>query len=168
MLRDITEGIARFLREETALAKDGRISIVVEDKANLAFEIERAIAEVGVCVTIAVTDFRKRDQTGPFVSGTITFQITCYEHPVLNRDDESAKTAQWVAEYLSRVLNWRKFPFLAAKMLFRSFSRDDVEEANVVRGTYEVEHILGVEDRYFRPKENENEDAADGGDEKER
>ena len=153
MLREITEGIAKFLREDSVLAEDGRVSVVVEDKSNYAFEIERAIAEVGVCVTIAVTDFRKRDNTGPFVAGTLTFQISCYEHPSLNRDDVSAKTAQWVAEYLSRLLNWRKFPFLATKMLFKNFSRDDVDEANIVRGTYEVEHILGAEDRYFHPQE---------------
>lgn len=149
MLRDVAEGIAQAIRDDPAIAADGHVSVVVEDVADYGFEIGRAIAQLGVCVTVAVTGFRKREGCGPFVAGTLTLQLSCYEHPTLNRDDPSAKTAQWVAERLARTLNWRKFPFLGAKVVFRDFSRDDVEEANIVRGTYEVEHALGFEDAYF-------------------
>lgn len=149
MLRDIAEGIAQAIREDPAISGDGRVSVVVEDKADFGFEISRAIAQLGVCVTVAVTGFRKREGCGPFAAGTLALEISCYEHPTLNRDDPSAKTAQWVAERLARTLNWRKFPFLAAKVVFRDFQRDDVEEANIVRGTYEAEHVLGAEDAHF-------------------
>lgn len=151
MLRDIADGIADFIRSDPAIAEDGRVTVVVEDLADYSFEIGRAISQLGVCVTVAVTGFRKREGVGPMVAGTLTLQISCYEHPSLNRDGAAAKTAQWVAERLARLLNWRKFPFLAAKMVFRDFSRDDVEEANIVRGTYEVEHVLGAEEDALRP-----------------
>lgn len=163
MLRDVAEGVAAAIRADPAIAADGRVSVVVEDLADYGFEIERAIAQLGVCVTVAVTGFRKREGCGPFVAGTLALQISCYEHPSLNRDDPSAKTAQWVAEHLARTLNWRRFPFLASKMVFRDFSRDDVEEANIVRGTYEVEHVLGAEDSHIGPRANNANCPADGG-----
>lgn len=136
-LRDIAQGIADCIAQDGVLHDDGHVTVVVEDKANVQFEIRNAIAQLGVAVLVAVTDFR-RDDRSPFVEGMATLQLSCFEHPELNRDDISTLTAQGVAERLAQILHYRRFPFLAGQMIFKDFSRDDVDEANVVRGNYEA------------------------------
>lgn len=145
-LREVEEGIAAVIREDPAILAAGNISVVVEDKACLAYEIAKALGELGVCITVSVTGFDKRADLGPMVQGTLHFEIACYEHPTLNRTDASTPTAQWAAEHLARILNWRRIPQLTNKLIFRDFSRDDVEEANIVRGRFEAEHRLGFEE----------------------
>lgn len=142
MLRDVAEGIADAIRSDPYILANGNISVVVEDKARLSFEIAKAIGGLGVCVTVAITGFRKRDQLGPMVQGTLSVEIACYEHPELNRNDASTPTAQSVAERLSLILNWRQITQITNKLIFRDFSRDDVEEANIVRMRFEAEHRL--------------------------
>lgn len=146
MLREVEEGIAAVIRDDPAILAAGNVSVVVEDKACIAYEIAKALGELGVCVTVAVTGFTKRQDLGPMVQGTLAVEIACYEHPTLNRQDPSTPTAQWMAEHIARILNWRKVPQLTNKLIFRDFSRDDVEEANIVRGRYEAEHRLGFEE----------------------
>ena len=153
MLREVEEGIAAIIRNDPYILAARNISVVVEDKACLAFEIAQAIGSLGVCVTVAVTGFDKRADLGPMVQGTLHIEISCYEHPELNRQDASAPTAQGVAEHLARILNWRRVPQLTNKIIFRDFSRDDVEEANIVRGRYEAEHRLGFEENATKQTE---------------
>lgn len=146
MLREVEEGIADAIRTDPYVLSSGSVSVVVEDLADISYEIAKALGETGLCVTVAVTGFRKRDDVGPMVQGTLTVEIACYENPTLNRQDASTPTAQGMAEHLARTLNWRKLPQLTNKLIFKDFSRDDVEEANIMRGRFEVEHRLGFEE----------------------
>lgn len=148
MLRDIAQGIADFIAQDSVLHEDGNVTVVVEDKADVGMSIANAIAQLGVCVLIAVTGFRKKDGAVP-LHGEIQLQISCFEHPTLNRDDLSTMTAQAVTERIAKILNYRKFPFLVGQMLFKDFTRDDVDEANVYRSSYEVHTRLGYEDSCF-------------------
>ena len=152
MLRDVAQGIADFIAEDKVLHERSHVTVVVEDKADYNFEISQAIASVGVCVTIAVTDFRRVERS-PLLQGTLKFEISCYEHPTLNRDDPSTLTAQGVMERLVRILHYRRFPFIANQMLFQSFRRDDRDEANIVRGDFEANTLLGYEEAYFESKD---------------
>ena len=156
MIKDIEQGIADFISDDKYLHDNGHITVVVEEKADTAFEISKALAELGVCVLVDVTGFT-RVQNSPLVQGTLEIEIVCYEHPSLNRDDENTLTAQAVMERLANILHYKKFPFFVGKMIFKDFRRDDVDEANIVRGNFEVNTELGYEDLYFHPEKN-NED----------
>lgn len=156
MLREVAEGIAKFIEEDQVLHDDGHVTVVVEDKANVAAELEIALGQLGVCVLIAVTGFdRKPNCFQP--QGRLRLEISCHESPELNRDDPSVLTAQGVAERLVKILHYHEFPFVIGQMLFQNFTRDDVDEANIVTGNYEVETALGYEDAYFHPGENQTE-----------
>lgn len=148
MLRDIAQGIADYIAEDEVLHNEGNITVVVEDKADIGTAIATAIGQLGVCVMVAITGLRRKD-TSPLLQGDVQIQVSCYEHPSLNRDDLSTMTAQGVTERIAKILNYKKFPFLVGQMLFRDFSRDDVDEANIVRSNYEVHTRLGFEDEYF-------------------
>lgn len=142
MLRDAAQGIADFIAADEVLHTKGHVTVVVEDKADVAFEVRNALGQLGVCVLVAVTDFQ-RVSGSPIPQGTAKFQISCYEHPSLNRTDLSTLTAQGVMERIVRILHYRCFPFLANQMIFSDFSRDDVDEANIVRGTFEANTLIG-------------------------
>ena len=148
MLRDIAQGIADYIADDEILHNEGNITVVVEDKADIGTAIATAIGQLGVCVMVAVTGFRRKD-TSPLLQGDVQIQVSCYEHPSLNRDDLSTMTAQGVTERIAKILNYKRFPFLVGQMLFRDFSRDDVDEANIVRSNYEVNTRLGFEDGFF-------------------
>lgn len=148
MLRDVAQGIADYIADDEILHNEGNITVVVEDKADIGTAIATAIGQLGVCVMVAVTGFRRKD-TSPLLQGDVQIQVSCYEHPSLNRDDLSTMTAQGVTERIAKILNYKRFPFLVGQMLFKDFSRDDVDEANIVRSNYEVHTRLGFEDGYF-------------------
>lgn len=148
MLRQIAEGIADFIRADEYLSECGNISVVVEDKAAVGFEVARALGGVGVLVLISVTGFRRYDRA-QVLAGDIEFQISCFEHPELNRAGLDTPTAQGVAEYLAKILHYHRFPFLVGQFIFKDAGRDDVEEANIVRSNYTVHTQLGYEDNYF-------------------
>lgn len=156
MIKDIEQGLADFISDDKVLHDNGHITVVVEERADVAFEISQALAQLGVCILIDVTGFTRK-QESPVLQGTLEVEIVCYEHPSLNRDDENTLTAQAVMERLATILHYKKFPFFVGQMIFKDFRRDDVEDANVVRGSFEVNTRLGYEDRYFHPEEN-NED----------
>lgn len=149
MLRDVAEGIAEYVRKDAVLSGVRGFTVVVEDKADFGNEISLAIGRLGVCVTIAVTGF-VRVQQSPIPQGVVRFQISCWENPTLNREDLSDMTAQAVAERLVAILHWHKFPFTVGQFLFVDFERDDVPEANVVRMNFEVNTVLGYEERICR------------------
>lgn len=153
-LRDIAEGIAEFIAEDKALHDNGHVSVVVEDKGDYYYQISEALGQLGVCVTVAITGFRRVDRSPVRMQGTLEVLISCYEHPTLNRDDPSVLTAQGVMEHLSRILHYKRFPFLANQFIFKDFRRDDVEEANIVRGDFEVNTLLGYEDEWAKARRN--------------
>lgn len=148
MLRNVAEELKKYIEEDSVLHDDGHVSVVVEDKADVSYEIANAIAQTGVCVLIAITGFR-RVQQSPIPQGMLQIQFVCYENPSLNRDDLSILTAQGVSERLVKILHYQKFPFLLGQMIFQDFSRDDAEEANIVRGNYEVCTTLDFADEYY-------------------
>lgn len=148
MLRDIAQGIADYITKDEVLRERGLVSVVVEDKADYGFEIATAISQLGVCVTVAITGFRVVANS-PVLEGTLQVQISCYEHPALNRADLSCQTAQFVNERLARILHYHRFPFLRGQFILKDFSRDDVDDANITRGNYEVHTRLGFEDAFF-------------------
>lgn len=148
MMRQIAEGIAEFIRADEYLSACGNISVVVEDKAGVAYEVARALGGIGVLVLISVVGFRRYERA-QVVAGDIEFQISCFEHPELNRAGLDTPTAQGVAEYLSKILHYHRFPFLVGQFIFKDFGRDDVDEANIVRSNYTVHTQLGYEDAYF-------------------
>ena len=137
MLRRVAEEIAHFIREDEVLKANAHLTVAVEDKASVAFEIERALGLMGVFVLVSVLSFRRVD-CSPILQGTIEFQISCFENPEINRDDLSIMTAQGVAERLADILHYTKFNTLTGPMLFKEFSRDDTDEVNIVRGNYEA------------------------------
>ena len=153
--RDIAEGIAEAIMGDDALHDDGHISVVVEDNGDFNFQISEALGQMGVCITVAVVGFRRVERS-PIPQGTLELQISCYEHPSLNRGDPSNLTAQGAMERLVKILHYRHFPFLANQMIFRDFRRDDVEEANIVRGSFEANTLLGFEDAWAEERRNQN------------
>ena len=94
MLRNVENGIANAIREDPVILSSGTVTVIVEDLADISYEISKALGELGVCVTVAVTAFDKRESLGPMVQGTLHVEITCYENPSLNRQDTSTPTAQ--------------------------------------------------------------------------
>ena len=148
MLRQIAEGIAEYIRADEYLSACGNISVVVEDKAAVGYEVTRALGGVGVLVLISVVGFRRNGRP-MVVAGDIEFQISCFEHPELNRAGLDTPTAQGVAEHLSKILHYHRFPFLVGQFIFKDAGRDDVEEANIVRSNYSAYTQLGFEDTYF-------------------
>lgn len=154
-LRDIAEGIAEAILEDDVLHDDGNVSVVVEDKGDFNYQIAEALGQMGVCVTVAVAGFRRVERS-PVMQGTLELQISCYEHPSLNRDDSATLTAQGVMERLAKVLHYRRFPFLANQLIFKDFRREDSDEANIVRGDFETNTVLGYEDEWAEARRNGN------------
>ena len=154
MLRDIAQGIADFIADDEVLHDDGNVTVIVEDKADVGMAIANAIGQLGVCVLVSVVGFRRKDSS-PIVQGPLQIQVSCYEHPALNRDDLSTLTAQGVTERIAKILHSHQFPFLVGQMRLSDFSRDDVDEANICRSNYEVNTALGYEDNYFLAKTQE-------------
>ena len=142
VLRECCETIADFIRQDKVLGDSSSVTVVVEDKAVVAQEIAQAIGRMGVCILIAVTGFERRDQS-QVLQGNLRLQISCYEQPELNRDDRSALTAQAASVRLAQILHYRRFPCFVGQMVFTDFARDDVDEANIVRGNYFVQTYLG-------------------------
>lgn len=151
-LRDIAEGIAEFIAEDELLHDNGHVSVVVEDKGDYNYQLQEALGQLGVCVTVAVASFRKVDRS-PILQGTLELQISCYEHPSLNRDDPSTLTAQGVMERLASILHYHKFPFIANQLIFKEFRRDDVDEANIVRGDFEANTLIGYEKAWVEERQ---------------
>lgn len=141
-LREIAQAIADVVRDDPVLREDGKVTVVVEDKAVVGVEIQKALAVSGVCVLVAVTGFR-RDDRSPVLQGNVELQISCYEHPVLNRDDLSTMTAQGVAERIAQVLHYAILPELVGQVIFKDMARDDVDVANIVRANYEAQAHIG-------------------------
>lgn len=141
-LREIAEGIAEFIETDNKIHDCGMVTVVVEDKADFYSAIAEAIGQMGVCVTVAVTGFT-RYSNSPLTQGTLELQISCFEHPTLNRGDPANLTAQGAMERIAEILHYRRFPFLANQLLLKGFRRDDTDEANVVRGDFEVNTLLG-------------------------
>lgn len=154
-MRDIAEGVAEAIMEDDVLHEYGNVSVVVEDEGDFNYRISEALGQMGVCVTVAVVAFRRVERS-PVLQGTLELQISCYEHPSLNRDDPSTMTAQAVMERLAKILHYRRFPFLANQMIFRDFRRDDIDEANIVRGSFEANTLLGFEDAWAEERRNGN------------
>jgi hypothetical protein len=136
-LRRIAEGIAEFIAQDEVLHEDGHVSVVVEDKGDFGYQIAEALGSLGVCVTVAVTSFSNVPNS-PLAQGRLELQISCYEHPTLNRDDPSVLTAQGVMERLVDILHYRRFPFMPNQLIFKDFRREDSEEANIARGNFET------------------------------
>ena len=158
MIKDIEQGIADYIAEDQYLHDHGHVTVVVEEKADTAFEIQQSLAQLGVCVLVEVPSFNRNDRM-PNIQGTLSIEIVCYEHPALNRDDEATLTAQATMERIARILHYKKFPFLIGPVIFKGFNRDDVEDANVVRGNFEVYTRLGHEEMFMdNNKENDNEE----------
>ena len=136
-LRSIAEGIAEFIANDNVIHDCGTVSVLVEDKANVAFEVANALSRDGVSIVIATTDFKRTDAS-PIVQGILTMQISCIENPELNRDDAGKLTAQAAMERIAHILHCRRFGFLSNPLLFDNFARQDTDEANVVQGTFTV------------------------------
>lgn len=153
--RDIAEGIAEFIAEDEVLRKDGNVSVVVEDKGDFNWQISEALGQMGVCVTIAVVSFRRVDKS-PILQGNLELQISCYENPSLNRTDAATLTAQGVMERLEEILHYRRFPFLANQLMFKESRRDDVDTANIVRGDFEVNTLVGYERAWAAERRNKD------------
>ena len=151
--RDIAEGIAEAIMEDEVLHNDGNVSVIVEDKGDYWYQISEALGQMGVCVTIAVMSFRRVDRS-PVLQGTLELQISCYEHPSLNRNDPNTLTAQGVMERLAKILHYRRFPFLANQLIFKDFRREDLDEANIVRGDFEANTLIGYEDAWAAERTN--------------
>lgn len=137
MLRRVAQEIADFIEADDVLHDAGHVTVVVEDKADVGFELQQALGRTGVCVLVAVTGFRRVDR-GSLPQGDAEIQISCYEHPVLNREDPANMTSQSVMERLVNILHYERFESTVGQMVFESFSRDDIDEANVVRGNFKV------------------------------
>lgn len=140
--RLIAQEVADFILSDPQIHASGNVSVVVEDKGDFAFQINQALGSLGVCVTIAVTGFRRVDKS-PILQGVLDVQISAYEHPSLNRNDESVRTAQGVMERVAEILHYHQFVHADNIFLFKDFSRDDVDEANIVRGNFEVMTRIG-------------------------
>lgn len=144
-LREIAEGIAGFIREDVALKPIPHLKVVVEDKADIATEIQGAIAQAGgLCVMVCTPGFRRRNGSGAVLQGTLDVEIRVYEQPSLNRGTQGSHTAQQIAELLMLLLHRREFPFLSYWLNFRDFARQDVDEANIVSLNFDTEYSFGI------------------------
>lgn len=143
MLRKLAQEIADRLKDDGALNADGRTTVVVEDAADVLFEVQRALGATGVCVLVAVVGFKRLDR-GARAQGDAEVQITCYEHPALNRRDPSSLTAQGAMERIATLLHYSRLPSAVGQCVFEGFSREDADAANVVRGDFKIHVLLGV------------------------
>lgn len=141
-LRDIATRIAAIIGEDPVMTDSGNLSVVVEDKGDYAFKIAQALGSLGVCVTVAVTGFRRVDRS-PVLEGTVDLEISTYENPALNRADESYMTAQKAMERISEILHYAMIDGLEHPVIFKDFRREDVDDANIVRGSFETHAKLG-------------------------
>lgn len=143
-LREVAEAIAEVIRTDAAVVESGKVTVCVEDKADVAFQIQNALGALGLCVVVAITGFDRRSQSGPIISGNARIELSVYEAPPLNSGEpRSGLTAQGLSERIASVLHYARFPGLVTGPLrFTNFSRDDVDEANIVRNTYEAETVL--------------------------
>jgi hypothetical protein len=142
--RDIADGIAKFIEQDQVLHDDGNVTVVVEDRGDFGFQIQQALGQLGVCVTVAIASFSRVDNS-PILQGKVELQISTYEHPALNRSDPALLTAQGAMERIVRILHGRRFPFLANRMLFGGLRRDDTDEVNIVRGDFSANTLLNFE-----------------------
>ena len=142
MLRELAQEIADCVRDDADLNADGRTTVVVEDKADVSFEVSNALGAAGVCVLVAILGFRRQDRAAT-AQGDVEFQISCYEHPELNRADGSTLTAQGAMERIALLLHYRRLPSAVGQCVFEGFSREDVDTANIVRGSFKVHALLG-------------------------
>ena len=131
-LRDMADEVAGFIRGDEVLAGAGCVTVAVEDRADVGFAVQEAVGRLGVFVLVSVLSFRRADRS-PVMQGTLEMQVSCFEHPSLNREDPGSLTAQGAAERIAGILHYRRFATLAGQMLVKDFSRDDADEANIVR-----------------------------------
>ena len=140
-LRSIGEGLAEYIMQDKVLHDDGKVTVLVEDKANVWFEAANALSVAGVTVLIAMREFR-RQPNSPILQGTLSIDISCMENPELNRDDSATLTAQAVMERIAQILHYARLPCLSNVILFDNFSRQDEEDTNIVRGAFTTNTVL--------------------------
>lgn len=138
-IKRIVEMIAELISSDEVLHNEGKVSVVVEDKGNYEYKIREALAIDGVCVTIAVVSFRRVDKS-PLMRGDLEMQISCFEHPDLNRSDDIGNmTAQNVMTHIADNYHYRNIDNGAGPLIFSDFSRDDTDEVNIVRGNFRIQ-----------------------------
>ena len=143
-LREAAETVAAAIRE---LAKDipGDVTCLVEDRGDVIFETQRAIAKAGVVVVVAVDRFARRANSGPLLTGTLTLDVTASENLPLNRAQADYTTAQAVAEALAAALHWRAFGgrFASPLRLATMEKLYPSEKVTSVALAFEAEYLLG-------------------------
>ena len=108
LLREAAETVAAAIRK-LAEGIPGEVTCLVEDKGDIIFETQKAIAKAGVTVVVTVDRFARRANSGRTLAGTLTIDVTASENVPLNRARADCVTAQGVAEALAAALHWREF-----------------------------------------------------------
>lgn len=143
--RRLAEAIAQTIKDDEWLGNSRTLNVVVEDNAVISTEIEKALGKLGILVLIGVTGYHRRQNSGPYITGTLEFSIGCFENPLFNRTTQNSMTAQAVAERLAVILHWAKPEGFDNPIVFDSFDRDDDNKANIEIVRFHVEQSLGMD-----------------------
>jgi hypothetical protein len=144
VLRTYADALATFVRNDEVLGAYNSITVVVEDRANIETTISQAIAKAtgGVAILVSVTGFRRRQNSGRVLSGTIDFQLSVHENPLFNRKGQFVLTAQCVAERLAVILHWTRLDGFDSRVVFDELQRADDNAANIVVARFHAEQTL--------------------------
>ena len=134
VMRRCAETVARFIESDEVLGSYDGLAVIVEDKAEIESAIKAATTRAtgGVAVLVAVTGFRRRQNSGRILTGTLGFQISVHENPLFNRKGQFVLTAQCAAERIAAILHWTKLDGFDNRMTVDDMRRADDNSANIV------------------------------------
>ena len=107
MLREAAETLAGEIRKLGEEMGWSDLTVLVEDKGDVIYESQRAVAKVGVVAVVTIDRFARRANSGQLLTGTLTIDVTASEGVTVNRAKEPYVTAQQVAEAIAQRFHWR-------------------------------------------------------------
>ena len=125
--RNFCEELKKIIDKNEVIRKAGNVEVFVEDKEDPAQKVKAALAKSGVLVMVATTGHIRKIGVGGETVGDLTFEITCFENPKLNRArNKNAFTLVQAAEVIKDALHGRNL--LGSKIRYIDMSRADADE----------------------------------------
>ena len=141
MIADRLESLAKYLQEK--LSTLPRVRVVVEEKANWLAQVQQSLATVGeVLVLVSFGGFRRREKSGPLLTGSLTVDVSAHEMVSTNRELPDYVTAEAVVETIASVLHDACGTGFDRALMLESITPNNETEISVVSARFNVEQNI--------------------------
>ena len=128
--RHFCKAVAKIIEDDETIKAAGNVTVAIEDEVSAADTVRRQLGKLGVLALIATTGHARQSGSGQSTAGDMTFEITLFENPKLNRaTNPEAFTLTAAAETIASALHWRLIDG-QHRMRYQSMQRADADETD--------------------------------------